>query len=134
MALVDDEEALVDMMLPFFGHREPQLACNAVKVYLRRLYRAYDIHRMSVRGAVDCSDATPRDYLRAFWQFRTMSSYISSVSVPFSSGAPPAKPQRPGVESYEDLQVCVCWFSLGVSYPLPRSVPACLPHTRASAR
>ena len=42
----------VDVMLPFFAHREVDLAHTAVRVYLLRLYRAYDVVTLNVVGSL----------------------------------------------------------------------------------
>ncbi len=40
----------VDVMLPFFGHHDNEIARAAVRVYVMRLYRAYDIVCLEVAG------------------------------------------------------------------------------------
>jgi hypothetical protein len=43
----------VDVMLPFFGHHDQEVARTAVRVYVMRLYRAYDIVSLDVTGCTN---------------------------------------------------------------------------------
>lgn len=48
-------------MLPFFGHHDPEIARTAVRVYVMRLYRAYDIVSLDVTGSTsdECDGSRP---------------------------------------------------------------------------
>jgi hypothetical protein len=48
-------------MLPFFGHHDPEIARTAVRVYVMRLYRAYDIVSLDVTGSIsdECDGSRP---------------------------------------------------------------------------
>ena len=78
--LVDQEEPLVDTMLPFFGHADKELAHNAAIVYVRRLYRAYEIKALSVDGSLrpDVPDAVP--FIRASWDFSALPMSFMAAS------------------------------------------------------
>ena len=44
-------------MLPFFGHHDRDIARTAVRVYVMRLYRAYDIVALDVSGYTGSSSS-----------------------------------------------------------------------------
>lgn len=121
--LVDQEEPLVDTMLPFFGHPDEALAHNAARVYVRRLYRAYDLRRcvcvcvcllcvhvrsffshrlfprsLTVDGSVRFDVALTRGFVLAEWTFTALpSSFLHSYA--------PGADDTTASASYTELQV-----------------------------
>jgi len=133
-ALVDDDQPLLDVLSSFFAHGEAVLRSNAAEVYVRRLYRLYDVSELSVQDTAD-------GYLTARWAFTLSSAEGTGTAASRTSGLESGSygMRRSGRGSMTMTDSSVDLAGLGAaaaqgSTPLRYGVMACFPTLAASGQ
>ena len=91
VALVDMQEVVTDQLLTFFSDKRAALRCTALEVYIRRLYRAYNIVDLKLHpGKIGASEAKEGDvpFLSAHWMFNAAGT-SSAFEFPTSESSKP---------------------------------------------
>lgn len=151
--LIDDDQPLLDVLMSYFGHADPLLRHNAAEVYVRRLYRLYNIRSIDVAEqdghlvvtwTFTSEDATSHDLSRPSTRSGSVDAVEAEALLP-SSSHPISGMRRglPAAESYVDLsQVPGHHHPLRIANPVKADVlalnqndvpPATVPRTGVMA-
>ncbi|KAI0480066.1 acetyl-CoA carboxylase [Xylariaceae sp. FL0804] len=93
--VVDSKYTVVDVLSSFFGHEDPWVCAAALEVYLRRVYRAYNVAQ--VQYQLDETDTVP-SYLTWDFTFRKVGQY--EVALLPSNSTNPSVPGTPSAPSF----------------------------------
>jgi biotin carboxylase len=66
LALIEDDQPLLDDLMSYFSHSDSLLQRNAAEVYVRRLYRLYSIRSLNVAE----TSSSPGGFLLINWTFK----------------------------------------------------------------